>query len=901
MDFAFTRMLKRSLIVPEVVQTSAMDCGPACLTSLLQGFNTRVSYERLREACQTDVDGTSIDTLEDVAVQLGFDAEQIMVPLDYVLSLDPGVLPAIVVIRLPNNLTHFVVAWSRVHKALQIMDPAVGRTWWSQQQFLSSLYIHRVAVPVSVWREWVESEVFLGALSRKMSQLGCFQNDIQNWVRGAVDSPGWRPIATLEAATRVVEQMVRAGALRRGQESSRALQHLISSAEESSMLPSELWTVQGIGAEGEVLVRGAVLVRVRGRQKAGKKPQTSFQQEQTQPVSSELAAALEEPSIHPARILFESLWKKSSLLVVLTIIAILLSTAGLIVEAMLLRGLLDVFAEFKLVGERLGVISVVAIFGAVLLTTDWSVASALLLLGRQLEGQFRLKFLERLPQIADEYFHSRLSSDMAQRSHSTHRLRLLPSIYSQFMRTGADLVLTAAGIVWLDRSALPLVVLALGLSVGLPLLFTPAIKEKDLKVRNHGGALSRFYLDAMLGLTPLRAHSADLPFRREHDSVLKQWVKSLFSLQRIAVSIDAFQLVTGFGFAFFLLKRAAHGPQDGAALLLMYWALRIPVLAQDLAFAVRQYPAQRNIALRILEPLGATIHRRESSAVLTKDSGNWMQAIAISLQNVSVHAGGQQVLDNINLEISPGMHVAIVGPSGAGKSSLVGLFLGLRQPSAGKVLMDGGPLTPSALEKWRQQSVWVDPTVQLWNRSLLENLQYGSDNQVPYAALLDQADLLELLATLPDGMQSKLGENGSVLSGGEGQRVRFGRAMLKESVRLVILDEPFRGLERQKRRQLLATARSHWKSSTLVCITHDISETLAFDRVLVVESGRIVANGPPAELTHHQDSRYHSLLQAESELQQSLWSESKWRRVKLEDGRLVEDIQPIKAAKTTYE
>ena len=74
-------MASKRLIVPEVVQTSAMDCGPACLSSLLQGFDIRVSYERLREACQTDVDGTSIDTLEEVAIQLELEAEQIMVPI----------------------------------------------------------------------------------------------------------------------------------------------------------------------------------------------------------------------------------------------------------------------------------------------------------------------------------------------------------------------------------------------------------------------------------------------------------------------------------------------------------------------------------------------------------------------------------------------------------------------------------------------------------------------------------------------------------------------------------------------------------------------------------------------------------------------------------------------------
>ena len=86
-----------------------MDCGPAALKSLLDGFGIPVSYGRLREACQTDVDGTSIDTLEDIAVELGLEAEQILVPTDHVLLPAAHALPALAVAELPNGGTHFVI------------------------------------------------------------------------------------------------------------------------------------------------------------------------------------------------------------------------------------------------------------------------------------------------------------------------------------------------------------------------------------------------------------------------------------------------------------------------------------------------------------------------------------------------------------------------------------------------------------------------------------------------------------------------------------------------------------------------------------------------------------------------------------------------------------------------
>src|SRR5216117_3143228 len=101
------------LLVPEVVQTSAMDCGPASLKALLEGFGVSASYGRLREACQTDVDGTSIDRIEETAVQLGLDARQEMAPIDHLLLAESNCLPAIVVVRMPSGGTHFVVVWRR--------------------------------------------------------------------------------------------------------------------------------------------------------------------------------------------------------------------------------------------------------------------------------------------------------------------------------------------------------------------------------------------------------------------------------------------------------------------------------------------------------------------------------------------------------------------------------------------------------------------------------------------------------------------------------------------------------------------------------------------------------------------------------------------------------------------
>jgi ABC-type multidrug transport system fused ATPase/permease subunit len=181
----------------------------------------------------------------------------------------------------------------------------------------------------------------------------------------------------------------------------------------------------------------------------------------------------------------------------------------------------------------------------------------------------------------------------------------------------------------------------------------------------------------------------------------------------------------------------------------------------------------------------------------------------------------------------------------------------------------------------------VDPAAQLFNRSLLENALFGNEDVDPLRVgeALRRASLSEVLAKLPHGLQTPLGEGGGLLSGGEGQRVRLARAACREDVRLAILDEPFRGLERERRRELLATARELWRDVTLLCVTHDLEETRDFDRVLVVEGGRVVESGSPAELLADA-SRYRELIEAERELAREVWGEG-WRRVDLVEGTIL--------------
>jgi ABC-type multidrug transport system fused ATPase/permease subunit len=112
--------------------------------------------------------------------------------------------------------------------------------------------------------------------------------------------------------------------------------------------------------------------------------------------------------------------------------------------------------------------------------------------------------------------------------------------------------------------------------------------------------------------------------------------------------------------------------------------------------------------------------------------------------------------------------------------------------------------------------------------------------------------------------------------------------MLRGDARLAILDEPFRGLDRQRRARLLQASRRLWAGSTLLCVTHDVAQTRGFDRVLVVEGGRVVEDGAPEALLAMEASRYAQLFHADQRNHHSLWHGAGWRQWWLADGQLQE-------------
>jgi ATP-binding cassette subfamily B protein len=862
------------ILAPEVIQASAMDCGPAALASLLRGFGLPTDYARLRQACQTDVDGTSIDRVEEVARQLGLDAEQVMVPPDHLLRPEARLLPALVVVLLPGGITHFAIFWRRHGPAVQVMDPATGRLFTRAASLLDRVFVHTHEVPADAWRAYAGSEEFLAPLRGRLGGLRVDPAAASDLVGEALADPGWRGIAALDAAVRLLAALARDGGVRPGGEATRLLAAVARRASANpGVVDARHWLVAPGGA-GTLLLRGAVLLRVRGRLAS---------RDVEAPLPASLDAVVARRPLTLAARLAPFLGSLPRRLAASVAVAGGLAAVATAVEALLLNGLVYSGLSRLARADQIALVVGVAGFAAGVLALDAIAAAGALRLGRRLESQFRTALLAKLPRIADRHLGSWLRSDLVERAHAIALLRQLPSLALYGARALGEIAVVAAALALLFPGSAAAALAAGLVAVAVPLLAQPLVAERDGRLRALDGALSRHYLDALVGGTAARAHAGEAVLCREHGGRVADWERAGRRLQGALVATDTVQHLGALTFAALIIVPylLAQGAPAGT-LLLVFFALRLPAAGAALARVAEQGLALRSTLLRLLEPLDAP-EERAGGAVPSPEPG---RGCALALRGVSVVAGGHEVLHDVDLQIAAGEHVAVIGASGAGKSTLLGLFLGWHAPASGSRHVEGLPLEGDALNWLRERTAWIDPAVRLWNSTLAVNVLYGSDARaLPDAIRLACVDRLS--DALPEGLETVLGEEGRLLSGGEGQQVRAARAFARPHAVLAVLDEPFRGLERAERRRLLQQACRRWRQATLFCATHDLEDTTEFDRVLVLEGGRIVESGPPAAL-RARASRYAELLERSAALRDAAWGPSSWRRLRMQDGALRE-------------
>ncbi len=209
----------------------------------------------------------------------------------------------------------------------------------------------------------------------------------------------------------------------------------------------------------------------------------------------------------------------------------------------------------------------------------------------------------------------------------------------------------------------------------------------------------------------------------------------------------------------------------------------------------------------------------------------------------------QSALDNVSFRIRPGETVALVGPSGAGKSTIFNLLLRFYDPASGSVRLDGVSVADASIAALRDRIALVPQDVALFADTVSENIRYGtpdaSDEDVRKAAVAAQAD--EFITALPNGYATRLGERGVTLSGGQRQRIAIARAILKDAP-VLLLDEATSALDAENEVLVQKALNGVMKNRTTLVIAHRLATVQQADNILVLDEGRVVAEGTHAEL-----------------------------------------------------
>ena len=860
---------ERALLAAHFLQNASVAPTLAAAQSVLLGYNLPAAVSLEPGAAPADC---SLETLTGLLRAAGLGVRGGFFPAD-TLGLLATRGPLVTVARqYDDEPAGMLVIWRRAGPLAHVLDTRAGRRWLFTHRLAAATDEAEYRLSAEAWRTQAELSAWM--LQGRLVHLIQDEAAAERLVQRALGEPGWRPLAALDAAIRLVSSLSATGATERGSEALALLERLFDqtlagSDGAPSPIPAAYWAVcaDDDQPEGSLICRGVAVALVSGP-------------------ASEAAPGHEvapRPKL-PNRL--ADYWREQTGLLGLLGAGLGVAAAGVVAQALILRGLLVLGQFLPTVGERTVALGLLLAFVLSLLLLEGSSAALLGRLGRRLDARLRIAFMTLLPRLGSQTIQRLSTADLMERIHTVRDLHNLPELSAQLGRTFFQLLFTLLGLALISPIGATLGLLNVILVVGLVLVGTEVASAQHRMVRAALAALSRLALDGMLGSVAIHAHLAGPALQRRHERLLAGWTRWATALAKTEFWISALGAISSA--LLVAVSVWVHSLSGTVAQLplLLFWSLQLGTLSDQLArlgflFVGELSKGERYVALTDLPAEERPAPHATGTAPTSAEAG-----VAVVFDGVAVEHDGQTILKALQLRIAPGSHVAIVGASGAGKSTLLGLLLGRSQPACGTLLVDGQALTGPALQALRAQTAWVDPGVQIWNRSFLQNITYGSDLPAPHAAV--DAVIGALIEQLPNGMQSTLGERGRLVSGGQGQRVRYGRAIQRQEARLVILDEPFRGLDREQRRALLDHARTCWPEATLLCVTHDVAHTIGFERVLVLADGQLVEDGCPTALAAQMGSRYGALLAADQALDAQIWAgrEVPWRRVTLSEGHL---------------
>jgi ATP-binding cassette subfamily B protein len=374
-------------------------------------------------------------------------------------------------------------------------------------------------------------------------------------------------------------------------------------------------------------------------------------------------------------------------------------------------------------------------------------------------------------------------------------------------------------------------------------------------------------VDTLTNFETVKAFAAEQREADRFDTAKKRYAEAASKSQQSLAGLNAAQAAIMNGGLLAVALTGAYKVLNGqleagdvAALTLMLMNVYQPLNILGWAYReIKQASVDLERLFQTLKLKPEVADKPDAPALVLKGGGVRFEGVSFA------HDGRDRSVSDVSFEIAPGSFVGLAGPSGAGKSTLLRLLFRFYDPDEGRVLIDGQDIAGVTQSSLRNALGLVPQDVVLFNDTLRENILYGhpeADEDALWDAV-ERARLGDFVRSLPKGLETRVGERGLKLSGGEKQRVGVARAILKNPP-ILILDEATSALDSETESEVQAALAEAVRGRTTIAVAHRLSTIAKADQIIVLEDGHVVEQGDHAALLAA-EGRYASMWRRQAE------------------------------------